>query len=94
MELHKSDTLQNKIDFPSIRENVIFCKKENKKPVFFHRSSGNKTKTSQNFLPVVCTVSECALVGPSADEDGDSWYTCQEGRSDKETLASPSRQPL
>jgi hypothetical protein len=30
MELHKSDTLQNKIDFPSIRKNVIFCKeKEN-----------------------------------------------------------------
>lgn len=40
---------------------------ERKKTVFFHRSSGNKTKTFQNSLPVVCTVSECALVDPSAD---------------------------
>lgn len=45
MELLKSDTLQNKIDFPSIGKNVIFCKK--KIPVFFHRSSENKTKTFQ-----------------------------------------------
>lgn len=31
MELHESDTLQNKIDFPSIGKNVIFCKEKKKK---------------------------------------------------------------
>lgn len=37
LELHKSDALQNKIDFPSIGKNVIFCKKEkrNTLPCFF-----------------------------------------------------------
>lgn len=66
MELHESDTLQNKIDFPSIGKNVIFGRKK-KNPVFFHRSSGNKTKTSQSSLPTGCKVLECALVGPSAN---------------------------
>lgn len=41
---------------------MIFCKKEKKSVFFFHKSSGNKTK-----LPIVCTVSECALFGPGAD---------------------------
>lgn len=31
MELLESDTLQNKIDFPSIGKNVIFCKEKKKK---------------------------------------------------------------
>lgn len=70
MELHESDTLQNKIDFPSIGKNVIFCKEKKKKkkkhPVFFHRSSGNRIQTFQSSLPVGCEVLECALVGPGA----------------------------
>ena len=70
MELLESDTLQNKIDFPSIGKNVIFCKEKKKKkkkhPVFFHRSSGNRIQTFQSSLPVGCEVSECALVGPGA----------------------------
>lgn len=65
MELRESDTLQNKIDLPSIGKNVIFCK-EKKKLFFFHRSSGNKTQTSQSSLPAGCKVSECALLGPGA----------------------------
>lgn len=35
MELHESDTLQNKIDFPSIGKNVIFGKEKKKKTLFF-----------------------------------------------------------
>lgn len=70
MELLESDTLQNKIDFPSIGKNVIFCKEKKKKkkkhPVFFHRSSGNRIQTFQSSLPVGCEVLECALVGPGA----------------------------
>lgn len=66
MELLESDTLQKKMDFPSIGKNVIFCKKKKKNPVFFHRSSGNKTQSSQSSLPVGCEVSECASVGPGA----------------------------
>lgn len=31
MELLESDTLQNKIDFPSIGKNVIFCKEKKKR---------------------------------------------------------------
>lgn len=70
MELLESDTLQNKIDFPSIGKNVIFCKEKKKKkkkhPVFFHRSSGNRIQTFLSSLPVGCEVLECALVGPGA----------------------------
>ena len=71
MELLESDTLQNKIDFPSIGKKCDILqgggkKKEKKHPVFFHRSSGNRIQTFQSSLPAGCEVSECALVGPGA----------------------------
>lgn len=65
---------------------MIFGKKK-KKPVFFHRGSGNRTKTSQSSLPAGCKVSECALVGLSTHG------TCGEDGSGKENPASLAGQP-
>lgn len=55
-----------KLIFLQLGKMWYFARKK-KKAVFFHRSCGNKTKTFQNSLHVVCPVLECALVGPIAD---------------------------
>lgn len=94
MELRESDTLQNKIDFPSIGKNVIFGKKKN---LFFSTETvETKLKTSQCSFLAGCKVSECALVGPSAHGMSPEVETISihAEKSDEENPASLASQPL
>ena len=84
MELLESDTLQNKIDFPSIGKNVIFCKEKKKKketPCFFPQKQWKQDSDLSEFPSCGLRGVRMCLGWPwgmwCVPRDGESWSTRQ-----------------